>query len=489
MDILIKDSILIQKFIESSENNNLTLEDIKYLTPFIKNYDLIIKFYNNIFLFNNEELLELCSYLHYLQCSRILWILLIMKTTNLVYFRSRINNYLINDFDNIYLEKNLFISSILYGYFNLSEFLIEKYKEDINFALTIAIKKSNKKLVDLLLNNGANVDDYCLKLAFKNNHLDIFDNLIKYIDDYSKILLWACENGFMYIIKKLMEYNIYPDNEIYIIKAKLNNHTEIVEFLDINFPYPINYFINKNIDEYIKLINIVDNKQLTTILIAKFKIIIKEYIYKINEKFDINMNYGAILSNNPIDIFKIINIHLNIVKYRLPEKYYSLSLIEIDDILKEERENYLEKLSDIIQEFDIEKICTLINDNTQMKSFYEKDICSLNSPYEEFDIEKIRDIISDNTQIKFFYEKDICILNSPYEELIDQTIKLFVFKFVKEFSLYESDIIIVTLKDYFSDIKKWLFLDNFEKFIINLKNTELACHIEVVEFLNKQIDK
>ncbi len=128
MEKIINDSCVLQNYVVSS-NYDLVLKNIKIIIPLINDFNLLIKFYNNVYEFKDAELIQLCSNLFYLESSKLKWILLIMKTKNLGYFRSKISYYLIKDYDNIFLEENLFLSSILYEYFNLSEYLIKVFLE------------------------------------------------------------------------------------------------------------------------------------------------------------------------------------------------------------------------------------------------------------------------------------------------------------------------------------------------------------------------
>jgi len=90
--------------------------------------------------------------------------------------------------------------------------------------------------------NGVHTNNnYAIKWASKNGHLDLVKKLIEHgadihaDDDYAVRL--ASKNGHLCVVKKLIKYgaNIHAENDFSIVWASANKYFDIVELLTSNF--------------------------------------------------------------------------------------------------------------------------------------------------------------------------------------------------------------------------------------------------------------
>lgn len=244
MSRIVADSFMVNVV---SNPDEITYEEIQELLPRVKNFDLLVRFYENMRNFTNEELLELSEYLQYIGSKRVMEILIVMKlrefkTPNLN-FAKFINTNLVSDYNYIKIShspKNnqKLLLAIFHDLDNMVNYLID-YDSPTEFELICASKSGSYKVAKLLLENGANIhanEDESLKLACENDHLKLAELLLKNGADVHThedlALKTACKSGNIEMVKLLLENGANVNSErLPLFAACENGHIEIVKLL------------------------------------------------------------------------------------------------------------------------------------------------------------------------------------------------------------------------------------------------------------------
>ena len=199
LESIVSDSFLAN---DSIMGETLNYDEVKSLLPMVKNFDLVIKFYENDFNFTKDELVELSEYLLYMGSKRIIEILVLMKSLEypICDFRNNISRYLVKDYDNL-------------------DFIITNNNQIEDILLKLSIFHN----LDFLLTHSINK----LEIHYSTrNKQDIFSKQLK------KSLIFASNCGHLKIVQILLyrgRYDVY-DISNSLMEATIFGHFDIVKF-------------------------------------------------------------------------------------------------------------------------------------------------------------------------------------------------------------------------------------------------------------------
>lgn len=241
MDKLINESKYLSILFENYDRDKkeITKEEIMNLTPSI-NHNLLFEIYEGRYKFKDEELLELLEIFRFLENNdKQKEIFIIMKHHKYLYFKDKINIFILNKYEKIKLKRNIFLTSIYYNSFDLVKNFFSR--KDINEGLILACEKGHLKIFYFLLKCGANIhiySDYPLKTSSENGHYNIVKILLNNgasLDD-GKSLILACEKGHYKIVKLLLKFganvHIFDDAPLRLSVKKC--HKDIIKLLLLN---------------------------------------------------------------------------------------------------------------------------------------------------------------------------------------------------------------------------------------------------------------
>lgn len=284
MQQLINDSIYLQTF------NNITKNEIIELTSLIKNHELCFEFYINLREFNDNELINLLESFQYLQCFRIIDILIIMKNHDKnKYFKEYLNKYLLNDYEKIE-NNNKFFQTISKAYNNSSK-NSKTFLDAIVYG-SLDLIKYYFKIYDI----QNNILQWSFDISVKNDNLDVYLYIIsiyiKTANDYRLISYF----GSTTILKYLLDNNILTNSNIetILMYSALKNQCKNIKLL-------IDYNANIHFEnEELLLISIEHNYY----DLAKLLLENGSNIY-IHNRRNCALNFVKTIQNN--EMIKLIN--------------------------------------------------------------------------------------------------------------------------------------------------------------------------------------
>jgi hypothetical protein len=343
------------------------------------------------------------------------------------------------------LDKNI-TKNIIYN-------LYIRYPNDYDiYKFIIKIIKSYNIYDKFIINN-------ILKFIFKNNHIDLFYEIINFIDitkifNYINIIKY----DMLLHINKYFKIKIITDNLYYKL---LSNHDYKVYI----------YFIkNKLLDIYNLIYYILNDKNNTFNYNKKNKII--NYINKI---YDINFN---LLLNNKKLINPNMNLLIKFYKYKKLDNIniiiklikYDMYLFKFKYILKHNLENIIYKIyySHIFNEYinHIDKIIILklLNNNKLDKILYDKTLMINNY---------LIYIINNINIYKYYTNFYLLLFNKEYINV----------DILKCSDYYKKKIIILNkIKFYFKCLIRKIY--NKRLYNINIKNINILIELKQI-FFNK----
>lgn len=224
---LYKDSIFLKTLFEDKIP---TLDNIKILCPNIKNFNKILEFYSEKNLnFSTQDIIFLLEDLNYLNCSRLIDMLIIAKHKyyyrNILNFgiRNSLSNHVKTKYDILQIESNILESCVRYNCHKIFKHYIKKCI-DINNILYFIIKYDNFECFHLTLKTNKIISKNMIISGIWSN-INIIDEILKY--DSSIIL------NYLILIEKNepMRYCYTPIFRGMLRDACYSNKPKIVKIL------------------------------------------------------------------------------------------------------------------------------------------------------------------------------------------------------------------------------------------------------------------
>lgn len=262
---------------DSSEIRDLNYDEILEIIG----HDLILlkNLYNNNYNFSNDELISLAEFLNKIGNNRLFEILILMKNDDEKFFSKFIKNFkqmfsskpdlklndsLVNEYNNIKLQDNLFYTYVYYNLVNPLKWLIEeKYEFNINKAISIAVNRCNFEVLEYLITikrNKCLLIGYRFKISINKSYIDNYDLYAEKLNKKFEIIKFLNENDVIIklyspIIKELIDfYNLIENkkenddmSEIRNYQMKLINY--ILKYGKVDYELNYSEYIKYNSDE------------------------------------------------------------------------------------------------------------------------------------------------------------------------------------------------------------------------------------------------
>eukprot|EP01036_Dinobryon_divergens_P025258 gene25258-33786_t len=178
-------------------------------------------------------------------------------------------------------------------------------------------------------------------------------------------------------------------------------------------------------------------------------------------------------------MFNIIHAQLNVAREKLPPDHIKEVAFAMLQVLQEVQRQSYDSLSEKWREMDPEAMCATINDNERMQEkcdeFGEYLLKFLANEQEK---ELFREVLGEvsNEYVQIAVKAGAFLARCILEDLDEP---FFSKLFSPEWEAGEElgNILVVTLKDYFSDLSAWLGEYYFSKFVYQTLNTIIATYI------------
>lgn len=323
------ENIILDSFLGDLPEKPQTLEELKELTPLVRNYEVLFRFYGNNFSFSDEELVNLLWDLRYLNSKRYFYVLVIMKHRETDKYSKCVlekNVNLLDEYNSIEAQYNLFYTSVYYDLRDLIFYLLNTFgdifSDQLSKAFLLASSRGNIYLMTYFDNLGVkySFEEGLLKSTQSGNIEAI--NFFKgcQINSTESIKL-ACKSGNLEIIKTLLEFKnnmtisgiisfCIESENIETINYFLNSNTKLNDKLIFDALESDNLEIFKTFYNCKKLT--YNLNQLIKSAFSKNNLEIIEFLIDNNMKLKKELFKFAIKSKNPLIVKLLIDKGVNI---------------------------------------------------------------------------------------------------------------------------------------------------------------------------------